>query len=97
MASRESKAAYVLIKCEIDRHQEIVKKLMGVEGIDEIQKTYGEYDIIVRITGEFEKIKSSIRNKICQQTHVRGTITLFYKDTIEQHERIEQMVNEIVA
>ncbi|WP_428324844.1 hypothetical protein [Nitrosopumilus sp.] len=97
MVKGEPKAAYVLIKCEIDRRPEIVKKLMQVEGIDEIQKTYGEYDIIVRITGEFEKIKSNIRSKICQQSHVRGTITLFYKDTIEQHERVEQIVNEIVA
>lgn len=51
MVKAEPKAAYVLIKCENDLRQEVVKKLMQVEGINENQKTYGEYDIMVRIVG----------------------------------------------
>lgn len=67
-----------------------------LEGINENQKTYGKYGMRVRIVGEFKEIiKPNIRNKICQQHHVRRTITSFYKDTVEQHERIKQMVNEI--
>lgn len=47
---------------------------MQVEIINEIQKTFGEYYIGVRIREFVEIIKPNIRNKICQQHHVRGTI-----------------------
>ena len=92
------KAAYVLIKCKKEWHKILLGKLLKIDGIDNIQRTLGEYDIIVRITGGSEnKIKHQIRNQICQNQEVKGTLTLICKDQIAYHDRVERLVDELVT
>lgn len=92
------KSAYVLIKSNKDWNRVLLKKLMKIDGIDEIQYTLGEYNLVIRISGESDqKIKYQIRNQICQNREVRGTLTLICKDQISYHDRVERLLDEITA
>ncbi len=69
--------AYVLISCELGSEKAIVDELKLIEGVKEVQPTYGIYDVIAKVEVQDEhKLREIITNKIRKMNQVRATITL---------------------
>jgi DNA-binding Lrp family transcriptional regulator len=43
------KAAFVLVKCELGRLEEVANALMEIEGVSEIHSVTGEHDLLVKL------------------------------------------------
>ena len=69
--------AYVLISCELGSEKAIVDELKSIEGVKEVQLTYGIYDVIAKVEVQDEhKLREVITFKIRKMNQVRATITL---------------------
>ena len=69
--------AYVLISCELGSEKAIVDELKSIEGVKEVQPTYGIYDVIAKVEVQDEhKLREIITFKIRKMNQVRATITL---------------------
>jgi len=69
--------AYVLISCELGSEKAIVDELKTIEGVKEVQPTYGIYDILAKVEVQDEhKLREIITFKIRKMNQVRATITL---------------------
>ncbi len=69
--------AYVLISCELGSEKAIVDELKSIEGVKEVQPTYGIYDVIAKVEVQDEhKLREVITFKIRKMNQVRATITL---------------------
>ena len=69
--------AYVLISCELGSEKVIVDELKSIEGVKEVQPTYGIYDVIAKVEVQDEhKLREVITFKIRKMNQVRATITL---------------------
>jgi DNA-binding Lrp family transcriptional regulator len=69
--------AFVLINAELGAEEELVKELETVEGVKDVYRVYGVYDIVVRIEAEsMEKVKEAITWKIRRLDRVRSTLTM---------------------
>ena len=69
--------AYVLISCELGSEIAIVDELKSIEGVKEVQPTYGIYDVIAKVEVQDEhKLREVITFKIRKMNQVRATITL---------------------
>ncbi len=69
--------AYVLISCELGSEKVIVDELKSIEGVKEVQPTYGIYDVIAKVEVQDEhKFRDVITFKIRKMNQVRATITL---------------------
>jgi DNA-binding Lrp family transcriptional regulator len=69
--------AYVLISCELGSEKAIVDELKSIEGVKEVQPTYGIYDVIAKVEVQDEhKLREVITFKIRKMNQVRSTITL---------------------
>ncbi len=57
--------AYILINTTHDRTRIVSKKLSQIEGIQEVEEVYGEYDIIAKIVvNNLDELREVIYNKI---------------------------------
>lgn len=43
------KAAFVLVKCELGRLEEVANALMEIEGVSEVHSITGTYDLLVKL------------------------------------------------
>ena len=69
--------AYILISCELGSEKAIVDELKSIEGVKEVQPTYGIYDVIAKVEVQDEhKLREVITFKIRKMNQVRATITL---------------------
>jgi DNA-binding Lrp family transcriptional regulator len=69
--------AYVLISCELGSEKAIVDELKTIEGVKEVQPTYGIYDVLAKVEVQDEhKLREVITFKIRKMNQVRSTITL---------------------
>lgn len=69
--------AFVLINAELGAEEELVKELETIEGVKDVYRVYGVYDIVVRIEAEsMEKVKEAITWKIRRLDRVRSTLTM---------------------
>ncbi len=69
--------AYVLISCELGSEKVIIDELKSIEGVKEVQPTYGIYDILAKVEVQDEhKLREVITFKIRKMNQVRATITL---------------------
>lgn len=69
------KNAYVLINCEVGNEKPIIKELKQFENITDVTRTYGPYDIIVKVK-EKPKTLREIVEQIRQIHHITSTLTL---------------------
>ena len=68
---------YVLLSCDLGSEKALIDELATIEGVKEVQGTYGVYDIIVKVqVPEEHKLREIITYKIRKMNHVRSTITL---------------------
>ena len=68
--------AFVLINCELGSEEQIISELKTFSDVQEVQGTFGAYDIIVKISSEsVEKIRETISWKIRKIEKIRSTLT----------------------
>jgi DNA-binding Lrp family transcriptional regulator len=68
--------AYVLIVTEVGKEREVVKELLGIEGVTLAQTVYGEFDAICKIEcSNLKSLDESITKARMTQSIIR-TMTL---------------------
>ncbi len=74
--------AIVLINTDIGAEEEVLKELMGIEGVKEAYIVYGVYDIIAKVEADStEKLKDVITSRIRKIPKVRSTLTMVVVET----------------
>ena len=69
--------AYILINCEIGSEEEVITALKNVDGIKEVNGTFGAYDILDKIESpQVEDLRETITWKIRKIDKIRSTLTL---------------------
>ena len=73
--------AYVLIKSDLGAEQKVVEQLEKIEQILLVERTFGDYDIVVKMESEHvEKIREVISWNIKKLDQIRSTLTLIKKE-----------------
>ncbi len=74
---RYKESAFVMITCQDGYDMEVVKELERISAIKEIQHTYGNYDVIIKIeTEDTDMLRDVIDLKIRKIEKIRSTTTL---------------------
>jgi DNA-binding Lrp family transcriptional regulator len=69
--------AYVMMICEQGAEQAVIEQLERLEGVREIERTYGSWDILARIqTESIESLRELITMKIRKIPKIQSTTTL---------------------
>lgn len=74
--------AYVLLKTDLGSEDKVIEELKELEQIKRVERTFGDYDMVVKMEAEhIEKIREIIAWNIQKMAKVRATRTLVKKDT----------------
>ena len=69
--------AYVLINCDLGSEEDVISQLKTIDGVKEVQGTFGAYDILVKVESEdVDKLRDTITWKIRKLGRIRSTLTL---------------------
>ena len=69
--------AYVLINCDLGYEEDIISQLKTIDGVKEVQGTFGAYDILAKVESEdVDKLRDTITWKIRKLDRIRSTLTL---------------------
>jgi len=69
--------AYVFMNCDIGSEKAVTKLLKGLEGVKEVHRVFGVYDIIAKVETDItEKLHEIITLKIRKIEKIRSTLTL---------------------
>jgi len=69
--------AFVLINCELGSEEAVILELKSIEGITEVNGTFGAYDILAKVESEqVEKLRETITWKVRKIPKIRSTLTL---------------------
>lgn len=69
--------AYLLINCELGTEESVISKLKSIEGVREVNGTFGAYDILAKIESDrLEDLRETITWKIRKIDNIRSTLTL---------------------
>jgi len=67
----------VLINCDMGSEEDVISHLKTIDGVKEVDGTFGAYDIIVEIESEdVDKLRDTITWKIRKIERIRSTLTL---------------------
>ncbi len=73
--------AYVLIKSDLGSEQKVIEQLEKLEQILQIDRTFGDYDMVVKMESEhIEKIRETISRNIKKIDKVKATRTLVKRE-----------------
>ncbi|MDE1811574.1 MAG: Lrp/AsnC ligand binding domain-containing protein [Thaumarchaeota archaeon] len=68
---------FLLINCDLGKEQQIVESLETLQDVQEVQVTYGVYDIVAKIQTKTEKeLNKTIRLKIMSLRPVQSVLAL---------------------
>ncbi|HEX9241006.1 MAG TPA: Lrp/AsnC ligand binding domain-containing protein [Anaeromyxobacter sp.] len=71
------KAAFVLVKCELARIEEVANALMELEGVSEVHSITGEHDLLVKLYAPtYEDFGDLVPDHLQKVPGVRHTVTL---------------------
>ncbi len=71
------KAAFVLVKCDLGRIEEVANALMELEGVSEIHSITGEHDLLVKLYAPtYEDFGDLVPDHIQKVPGIRHTETL---------------------
>ncbi|HEX9049051.1 MAG TPA: Lrp/AsnC ligand binding domain-containing protein [Anaeromyxobacter sp.] len=71
------KAAFVLVKCELGRLEEVANALMELEGVSEIHSITGTYDLLVKLYATtYDAFGDLIPDQVQKVPGVRDTTTM---------------------
>ena len=69
--------AYVLINCELGSEEFVISELKSIEGVAEVNGTFGAYDILAKVeSSQVEALREIITWKIRKIPKIRSTLTL---------------------
>ena len=69
--------AYVLINCELGSEEFVISELKSIEGVAEVNGTFGAYDILAKVeSSQVETLRETITWKIRKIPKIRSTLTL---------------------
>ena len=69
--------AYILINCELGSEESIIQQLNNIDGVLEVNGTFGAYDILAKIASPaVETLREIITWKIRKIGQIRSTLTL---------------------
>ena len=69
--------AYILINCELGSEELIIQQLNNIDGVLEVNGTFGAYDILTKIESPtVEALREIITWKIRKIDQIRSTLTL---------------------
>ena len=73
-------SAYVLVNCEVGTEDSVLGDIMNVENVIEAHKSYGLYDIIVKVeTDHIEDLREIIFKNMRGLEKVKSTLTLIIR------------------
>ena len=71
------KAAFVLVRCELGRVEEVANSIMEIEGVSEIHSITGPWDLLVKLYApEYEAFGDLIPDRLQKIPGIRETETL---------------------
>lgn len=71
------KAAFVLVKCELGRLEEVANAIMEIEGVSEVHSVTGEYDLLVKLYAPaYEAFGDVIPDRLQKVPGVKHTQTM---------------------
>lgn len=71
------KAAFVLVKCDLGRLEQVANALMEIEGVSEVHSITGAYDLLVKLYAPtYEDFGDLIPDRLQKVPGVRETTTL---------------------
>jgi DNA-binding Lrp family transcriptional regulator len=69
--------AFVLINTEVGGENEVLKALIGVEGVEEAYIVYGVYDVVAKVRApDIESLKTIVTTNIRKLPKVKSTLTM---------------------
>jgi DNA-binding Lrp family transcriptional regulator len=69
--------AFVLINTEVGGEDEVLKALIGVEGVEEAYIVYGVYDVVAKVRApDIESLKTIVTTNIRKLPKVKSTLTM---------------------
>ncbi len=71
------KAAFVMVKCELGRLEEVANAIMELEGVSEVHSVTGEWDLLVKLFApSYEAFGDVIPDVLQKVPGIRNTETL---------------------
>jgi DNA-binding Lrp family transcriptional regulator len=71
------KAAFILLKCDLGRVEEVASAIMEIEGVSEVHSVTGEHDLLVKLYAkDYDAFADLIPRKIQRVAGIRDTHTL---------------------
>ncbi|MDT7895177.1 MAG: Lrp/AsnC ligand binding domain-containing protein [Desulfurococcales archaeon] len=69
--------AFVLINTEVGGENEVLKALIGIEGVEEAYIVYGVYDVVAKVRApDIESLKTIVTTNIRKLPKVKSTLTM---------------------
>lgn len=73
--------AYVLVNCDVGKDELVRSELKKVEEVKEVKRTYGVYDMVVKLkTTNQDSIWEVITKNVRSQENIRSALTLSVLD-----------------
>ncbi len=71
------KAAFVLVRCELGRIEEVANKVMEIDGVSEVHSITGPFDLLVKLYApSVEEFGEIIPDRLQRVPGIRETETL---------------------
>ncbi len=71
------KAAFILVKCELGRLEEVANALMEIEGVSEVHSITGAHDLIVKLYApSYDDFGDVIPDRLQKVSGIRETETM---------------------
>ncbi len=71
------KAAFVLVKCELGRLEQVANALMEIEGVSEVHSITGTYDLLVKLYATtYDDFGDLIPDSLQKVPGIRDTTTM---------------------
>ena len=71
------KAAFVLVKCELGRLEQVANAIMEIEGVSEVHSITGEHDLLVKLyASSYEAFGDLIPDHLQKVEGVKHTVTM---------------------
>lgn len=88
-------AAYILLNTEIGSENRVLKALKKVDGVDEVKRLWGVYDIIAHVKADtVEGLKYILTTKIERIGNINTKLTMLITDktpyALQEHMFFEQ-------
>jgi DNA-binding Lrp family transcriptional regulator len=71
------KAAFVLVRCELGRIEQVANALMEIEGVSEVHSITGPWDLLVKLYApDYDAFSDVIPDQVQRVAGIRETETL---------------------